>query len=260
MPNIIKPSQYNHIHPRTSNDVEDDNSMFMESKNDRVNTSDSVMLSSAFEKAKKIVDAANNYSLNHIKETTERMNIECAQAKQQSHDEAYSKGISQGKTQGMEIGYKDGFNSGHEEGLKKAMEESQLLFDRLSLTIEALEDSKTTIIEREEENLSDLALQIAELILQKNVEMDKATIASIIDNIVEQNHNKEWIKINISTDVYEALEEVNFSQKMHEISSGVKLYHSKDLSDSDCVIEMVDGVIDASINTQLSKIKTVLKK
>lgn len=248
------------MHPRTSNEVEDNNSMFIESKNGGGNTSDSVMLSSAFEKAKKIVDAANNYSLNHIKETTERMNIECAQAKQQSHDEAYSKGISQGKTQGMEIGYKDGFNSGHEDGLKKAMEESQILFDRLSLTIEALEDSKTTIIEREEENLSDLALQIAEIILQKNVEMDKATIASIIDNIVEQNHNKEWIKINISTDVYEALEEVNFSQKIHEISSGVKLYHSKDLSDSDCVIEMVDGVIDASISTQLSKIKTVLKK
>lgn len=260
MPNVIKPSQYSHMHSRNSNDFAEDSSMSISTKNGNVNASDSVVLSSAFEKAKKIVDAANSYSMNHIKEATERMNVECAQAKQQSHDEAYAKGISQGKTQGMDIGYKDGFQRGYEDGLQKATEESQLLFDRISLTIETLENSRKTLMEREEENLSDLAVQIAELILQKSLDMDKATIASIIENVVEQNHNKEWIKINISNDVYEALEKANFSQKIREVSAGVKLYHSKDLSDSDCVVEMVDGVIDASVNTQFSKIKTVLKK
>ncbi len=248
------------MQPRPLSESEGNSSISIQAEGGKVNANDSVVLSSAFEKAKKIVEAANNYSEQHIKEATERMNLECAQAKQQSHDEAYSKGFSQGKTQGMEVGYSEGFKKGHEEGLRKAMEESKLLFDRLTLTIEALENSKGALLEREEENLSDLAVEIAELILQKSIDMDKTAVSSIVESIVEKNHNKEWIKINISTDVYEALEKANFSEKIKEVSNGVKVYHSKDLSDSDCVIEMVDEVIDASVNTQLSKIKAILKK
>lgn len=260
MRNVIKPSQYTHVQPRSIKSSKNDDPKSFNLDDENISQSDSVVLSAAFEKAKQIVDAANSYSEQHIKEATERMNLECAQAKQQSHDEAFSKGFSQGKAQGIEEGYKHGFKKGHDEGLQNAIEENKVLVDRLNLTIEALENSKKTLIEREEENLSNLAVEIAELILKKSIEMDKTTIKSIIENIVEENHNKEWIKINISTDVYDALERMNFSKKIKAVSSGVKLYHSKDLSDSDCVIEMVDEVVDASVNTQLSKIKAVLKK
>lgn len=260
MPNVIKPSQYSNVQPRANTQMAGESSVAVPIKEGRVNASDSVILSSAFEKAKKIVDAANTYSMNHIKEATERMNIECAQAKQQSHEEAYATGLKQGKEEGMDIGYKDGFKRGYDEGLQKAMQESRLLFDRLSLTIEALENSKATLLESEEQNLSDLAVEIAELILKTSVEADKKTIHSIIEHVVEENRDKEWIKITISADVYEALEKIKFSQKLSEVSSAVKVYHSKELGDSDCVIEVSDGVIDASINTQLSKIKAVMKK
>lgn len=260
MPNVIKPSQYSNVQPRQTADIDKSSMVSMPVKDGKVNASDSVILSSAFEKAKRIVEAANNYSLNHIKETTERMNVECAQMKQQSRDEAYANGLLQGKAEGLDLGYKDGFQQGYNEGLEKALQESKVLFDRLTLTIEALENSKASLIANEEESLSDLAVDIAELILKTSVELDKRTIQSIIESIVEENQNKEWIKINISTDVYEALEKAGFSEKIKTVSNSVKVYHSKELSDSDCVVEVSDAVIDASINTQLSKIKAVLKK
>ncbi|MEG1437433.1 MAG: hypothetical protein RSC30_07630, partial [Oscillospiraceae bacterium] len=149
MPNVIKPSQYSNVQPRTSNCDCNESSVSMPMKDGKVNASDSVVLSSAFEKAKKIVDAANSYSMKHIKEATERMNIECAQVKKQSHDEAYAKGLSQGKSEGMDIGYKDGFQRGYEEGLDKSMQEGKGLFDQLTVTIEALENSKSALLERE---------------------------------------------------------------------------------------------------------------
>ncbi|MEG1178795.1 MAG: FliH/SctL family protein [Oscillospiraceae bacterium] len=257
---MIKPSQYSNVQPRTSNYDCNESSVSMPMKDGKVNASDSVVLSSAFEKAKKIVDAANSYSMKHIKEATERMNIECAQVKKQSHDEAYAKGLSQGKSEGMDIGYKDGFQRGYEEGLDKSMQEGKVLFDQLTLTIEALENSKSALLEREEQNLSDLAIQIAELVIQTSVELDKKTIQPLVERIVEENQSKEWIKVNISTNVYEALEKAGFSKKISTVSSGVKLCQSKELGDSDCVIEISDGVIDASVNTQLSKIKAVLKR
>ncbi len=260
MPNVIKPSQYSNVQPRQSSAEDVNGTVTVSAKSGRVNASDSVVVSSAFEKAKKIVDAANSYSEQHIKETTERMNKECEQVKQQSHDEAYAKGMAQGKAEGLDLGYRDGFQKGYNEGLEKAMQESQLLFDRVSLTIEALENSKATLLEREEQNLSDLGVEIAELILKTSVKLDKTAIQSIVEQVVEENHNKEWIKVNISHDVYEALKKAEFPEKIKEISNGVKLYESKELGDSDCVIEISDAVIDASINTQLSKIKAVLKK
>ena len=77
MPNVIKSSQQNisgsSLHRSNVVKLSDGakiNSVSRESSNI---TSDTVILSSAFEKAKKIVEAANTYSANHIKEATERL-------------------------------------------------------------------------------------------------------------------------------------------------------------------------------------------
>lgn len=261
MPKVIKPSQYNNVSHFTAPIITDEEPASM-TQEDKTSTSEQeqVILSGAFEKAKQIVEAANAYSVKHIKETNERMDEECAQTKQRSYDEGYAKGLTLGREEGLKAGYEEGLKNGYEEGSKRAKEENQDMLDSLTLIFESVENAKKSLIQSEEEKLSDLALEIAETILQKSLASDKKAIDELIESVIEANHNKEWIKINISNEVYDELKKVNFEEKLKAISDGAKLYRSRELSNSECIIETQDEVIDASVETQLNKIKTVLKK
>lgn len=257
MPNVIKPSQYRNVHHVITPIIT--NEKIEPSKQTKPNE-DEDAVTAAFEKAKQIVDAANDYSAKHIKEATERMNEEAAKVKKESYDKAFSRGILDGKQEGSKLGFKEGYQKGYEEGLEKAKAEHKELLNALSLIVDSCENARKSLINREEENLSDLAMQIAETILQKQLKQDKKVMEPIIENLVDANHQKDWIKINVSKDVYDVLKEDNFEEKLKGMCSGVKLNHSRELGNTDCIVETPQEVIDASVTTQLNNIKSVLKK
>lgn len=266
MPNVIKPSQK---YTGNSASFKSSNVVKLSSEGGRINsysngssniTNDAVILSSAFEKAKKIVEAANVYSANHIKEATERMNQECAETKKFTRDEAYASGFSEGKAEGLEAGRAEGYEAGRREAMAEFRETSKGTLERLSGIVSSIDRARMELLAKEEDNLSELAVLIAEKILNQEVEANRAIMGSIISKVVSDNQDQEWIKVNVSTDVYEELEKTFFSERIEELSKNVTICPSRDLSDSDCVIEMPGYVTDASISTQLMKIKSVFKK
>ena len=267
MPNVIKPSQQYSGSTASSSTIRRSNVVKLSSsEGSKINTfqgsssnvtNDTVILSSAFEKAKKIVEAANNYSANHIKETTERMNQECAETKKYTYDEAVASGFAEGKIAGHEEGFATGHEEGYRAGMLEAQKNSKLLVDRLSIIVSSIEKARAELLAKEEDNLSELAIMIAEKVLNQAVDNNRAVMGSIISAVVSDNQDQEWIKINVSEDVYEELEKTFFSERIKEMSDGVTLCPSRDLNDTDCVIEMPGYVTDASIGTQLSKIKKV---
>lgn len=263
--NVIKPSQQNisgapATHRSNVVKLSSDSSMINVFSGESSNiTSDKVILSSAFEKAKKIVDAANTYSANHIKEATEKLNQECAETRKFTYDEAYSLGLTEGKEAGYEDGYTEGKEAGYRDALQKANQDSKPLFEKLQILISSIEKARAELLAKEEDNLSDLAVMIAEKVLNQNIDANRAVMGSIISQVVSDNQDQEWIKVNVSEDVYEELEKSYFAERIRDMSSGVTICPSKDLGDTDCVIEMPGYVTDASVSTQLSKIKAVLR-
>lgn len=266
MPNVIKPSQQNisgSASGHRSNVVKlsgEGSKLNSYSKESSNITSDTVILSSAFEKAKKIVEAANTYSANHIKEATERLNQEVAETKKITRDEAYAIGLSDGKQAGYEIGYNEGKEAGYKEALQEGRENNRALLERLTVIVSSIEKARAELLAREEDNLSDLAVMIAEKVLNQTVDTNRTVMGSIISRVVTDNQDQEWIKVNVSEDVYEDLDKTFFTERIQELNGGVTICPSKDLGDTDCVIEMPGYVTDASISTQLSKIKAVFKK
>ncbi len=267
MPNVIKPSQQNIS--GSSPASHRSNVVKLSGEGAKINTysressnitSDTVILSSAFEKAKKIVEAANTYSANHIKEATERLNQEVAETRKITRDEAYAIGLSEGKEEGYELGYTEGKEAGYRDALREGRENNKALLERLTVIISSIEKARAELLAREEDNLSDLAIMIAEKVLNQTVEVNRTAMGSIISRIATDNQDQEWIKVNVSEDVYEDLDKSFFIERIQELNSGVTICPSKDLGDTDCVIEMPGYVTDASISTQLSKIKAVFKK
>lgn len=266
MPNVIKPSQQN---ISGSSSAHRSNIVKLSGEGSKLNnysrepsniTSDTVILSSAFEKAKKIVEAANTYSANHIKEATERLNQEVAETRKITRDEAYAIGLSEGKEAGYEIGYNEGKEAGYRDAQREGLESNKALLERLTVIVSSIEKARAELLAREEDNLSDLAVMIAEKVLNQTVDANKAVMGSIISRVVTDNQDQEWIKVNVSEDVYEDLDKTFFTERIQELNGGVTICPSKDLGDTDCVIEMPGYVTDASISTQLSKIKAVFKK
>lgn len=140
MPSIIKASQYGDVKKQ---------GISTENLADLLKTSGGMtrheardqhqaIVNDAFQKAKNIVEAAENYSLNQLKESTMRMNEECAQMKIRSYEDGYSQGLEEGKQEGHDLGYEDGY----QQGLLKAQEASMQTRNELNRMLETVENKK----------------------------------------------------------------------------------------------------------------------
>jgi len=169
LPNIIKASQYDGMESKDTYTSNFDHPIQLfsdEMTKSEVRDRHQAIVKDAFQKAKDIVEAAENYSLNQLKESTMRMNEECAQMKMRSYEDGYSQGLVEGKKEGNMLGYQSGF----EAGLKKAEEETRetrtQARDELCLILEAVEKKKTEILNQFEADLEQLAITIAQKVIQ----------------------------------------------------------------------------------------------
>ena len=260
MLNIIKASQYDEM--RSGDALNEPPNHLFQSSSDpmtkrEVRDQHQAIVNDAFKKAKNIVEAAQTYSLNQLKESTMRLNEECAQMKVRSYEEGYDRGLAEGKTEGAALGYQSGF----EEGLTKANQENKAIKDELSQMLETLEKKKTEILNQFEGDLERLAVTIAQKIIIKELSIDETAMQSIILNAMESYRNQEWVRIRVSPNTAELLmkSDRNMMQVLREISDNVKIVSSPEMKDGDCQIDLPDRLIDAGADTQMSSIKAALK-
>jgi flagellar assembly protein FliH len=215
-----------------------------------------LILSNAFNKAKQIMEAAQTYSQSQIKEASERMNLECVQMKRQSHDEGYALGMLEGRNAGKTAGYREGY----EEGLQKAASEDQQKADELSLMLETVEKKKAQILEKFSGELEELAIIIVKKIIKKELSMDEDVMRSIIVNAIDSYRNQDWVRICVSKDTADILLKADNSiiDALKNVSDSVKVVVSPDMSNTDCIIDMPEQLIDAGIDTQLENIQKAL--
>jgi flagellar biosynthesis/type III secretory pathway protein FliH len=227
------------------------------------------IVNDAFKKAKNIVEAAQNYTLNQLKESTMRMNEECAQMKIRSYEDGYSQGLAEGKNEGYSIGYQ----AGYEEGLKRAEKENQTVVEdirraneekekELLNMLKTVENRKTEILERFEADIQHLALTIAQKVIRKEVSVDEKAIKAIILDAMDSYRNQEWVKISVSRNTAELLARADSKlvEALKEVSDNVKIVSSFEMKDGDCQIELPDRLIDAGVDTQMNCIKAALEQ
>lgn len=267
MPSIIKASQYG--------DVKSEGILTGNPANLRKASSDGItkdeardqhqaIVNDAFQKAKNIVDAAQNYSLNQLKESTMRMNEECAQMKIRSYEDGYSQGFTEGKEEGHDLGYREGY----QQGLKKAEGEvreanrqvSEKGRNEISRMLEAIENKKSEVLGKFEADLEGLSIAIAQKIIKKELSTDETAIRSIIQNVLETYRDQAWVKITVSPTNAELLTKADRSiiQSLQDVSANVKIVASPKMNEGDCEIDLPDRLIDAGTDTQLNEIKAAI--
>lgn len=260
LPKIIKASEYVTI--KNGNAFPSNNPSLSPSvkKSDERMQSDPeeehrAILNQAFQKAQQIMEAAQNYSANKVKESTQRMNGEAALVMAQSREEGYRKGFAEGKKDGNEQGYREGY----QDGFQKAEDENKATLDELAGMLETVERMKTEILQRFEDDIKQLSFAIAEKVIRKEISLDAKAMQSIIVKAMDSYRNQEWVRINVSPNTKSLLADSSLLKALQEVSDNVKIEAFAEMNDGDCKIEMQNQLIDAGVDTQLNNIKNELQ-
>jgi flagellar assembly protein FliH len=252
LPNVIKASEYVAIKngqafPANSRDLRTAQGVQDEQQ---------IIVDKAHQEAQQLIEAAQTYSMNKVKESAQRMNEEAAQVWARSHEEGYEKGLSEGQKTGTELGYKNGY----EQGLAKAEEQNKATLAELTTMLEIAEKMKTEILQKFEDDIGQLAVAIAEKIIKKELSIDAKAMQEIILNAMDCYTNQGWIKIFVSKETKSQLLNADNSiiEALREVSENVKIEVSPDMKSGDCKIELPDRMVDAGVDTQMTRIKQAL--
>ena len=166
--------------------------------------------------------------------------------------------------QGREEGYRDGIEKGREEAYKEIKDtegvKSMEYLNEIKGVINALSDEKEKILAQYKLNLVDIAITVAEKVIQVSLKTSGEIIERMILSATERLASKEWVKIYISKTDAELMMEggLDIIHTLSNLSDNIKVIPMEKENQGTCIIEFPDEIIDASANTQVENIREII--
>ncbi len=163
----------------------------------------------------------------------------------------------------------EGYRIGYAEGTAKAMEDA--VRDR-EATAARLEKEVAGFLEkanmaREEmllqtrEELLDLCITIAEKVVRVSLRSSSEVIVRMIQTATERLKRQEWVHIYISGCSAKGAAQISpaLTTALGALSQHVKIVPMGDDESGTCIVETPEEIIDASVSTQMSNIRDILR-
>ena len=152
-----------------------------------------------------------------------------------------------------EVAKQEGYN----EGLNQAKKDIEDLREKFS----EFYNYKDEVFQKVSECIMDISVEIAKKIINKEIETDKNAIISIIKGVVEEvNKTEDKITLKVMPKDVELVRD-----KLPELFSGdyyeakILVVPDNNIKDGGVIVETSNGIIDATIATQLAIIEKALK-
>lgn len=162
----------------------------------------------------------------------------------------------------------EGYRDGYAQGIAKAMDDS--IRDR-EATAARLEKEVQTFLEkaslaREEmilqsrDELLELCLAIAEKVVRISLKSSSEVIVRMIQTATERMRRQEWVHIYISGCDTRQVAQISpaLTTTLGALSQHIKVVPMGDDEIGTCIVETPEEIADASVSTQMSKIRDVL--
>ncbi|PLR97276.1 flagellar assembly protein FliH [Bacillus sp. T33-2] len=152
-----------------------------------------------------------------------------------------------------------GFEKGVLEGRKQGYSEYQATIQQAREVVESAKKDYHDHIEASEKTILQLGLKVAERILGKRIKEHGEDFLSLVKRALKDAREYRDIQLHVHPVHYGFL----LSQK-EELSAvfpketDFYIFPDDDLSEGDCIIESINGRIDASVDSQLQEIKEKL--
>jgi flagellar assembly protein FliH len=153
-----------------------------------------------------------------------------------------------------DIAKKDGYN----EGIQSASKDLQTLKENFSEFF----NYKEQVFDKVSECILDIAVEIAKKIINKEIETDKEYIIPVIKAAIEEvnkTENKITLKV-MPKDVEIVRDKVADIFSNDYFEAKISVIPDTEIKEGGVIVETSNGIIDASITTQLTIIENALKK
>ncbi|HAQ41601.1 MAG TPA: hypothetical protein DCM73_12750 [Clostridiales bacterium] len=203
-----------------------------------------------------ILKEAHDEALKIINTAKRNAQEEIAQCKKRGYEEGYNAGMEIGKNKG----HSEGYEIGKIEVTEKLQRQNESRINEITEMLCAVEDEKEEIISQYEKDLTKLAIDIAEKIIRHKIDSRDSSVAGIIEGVIKDYRNVEWIKVYISNsdDAIALQADKKLINELNKISNDVKIEVSEELEEGSAIVETPDGIVDASISTQLKNLKEMV--
>jgi len=147
------------------------------------------------------------------------------------------------------------YNEGYERGVQEKAEEIQSLINKNEKFLHDINILITEKLQKFEKNLTELSVEIASKVLARKLDEDDQCIADLIRKAVDEVKNSEWISITLSEELKQVLGGLEEELRRGRFAGKLDIMF-KEAPRGTCIVETPDGVIDASIHTQIENLKS----
>lgn len=147
------------------------------------------------------------------------------------------------------------FAMGYNEGFEKTKEELLGCTEKLNDSLQQIITNHEESLQQIKKDIEKISLAIAEKILQKQLEVDDFAMLNLIEELISENKQSSFIKVEISDQMEHLVDHVQtlFAKKYPQLSVS-----KANRPQGACIVDTPDGVIDASIQTQLENIRKAI--
>ncbi len=180
-------------------------------------------------------------------------------ARQEVHQEA-EQIFAASREEGYRAGYANGLEQAALEGKRQREEQAAALEAEIQTFLEKASTSLDQHLDRNADDLRDLALSVAEKVVCISLRSSTEVISRMIQTALDKCKRREWIHIYIAEcDAHRMMEiPASLTATLSALSERVRIIPMADDESGTCIIEMPDEIVDASASTQLSNIRGLL--
>ena len=181
------------------------------------------------------------------------------QARDEADQEA-KKVFAKAREEGYQEGYVAGMAQAAGESRQAREEQAARLEEEIHRFMEHAGVALDRQMDQSVDDLRDLAMAVAEKVICVSLKSSADVIARMIQAAIDKRKKKEWVHIYIAECDAKRLTQLpaTLTGALSALSDRVRIIPMADDESGTCIIEMPDEIVDASVSTQLSNLRTIL--
>lgn len=183
---------------------------------------------------------------------------------------AEARAAAKAEQEEIRMGARDeGYREGYAQGTARAMEDAQRDMEataaRLEKDVQAFLEkanmARDEVLRQSQDELLDLCIAIAEKVVRVSLKSSSEVIVRMIQTATERLKRQEWVHIYISGCDTRGLAQISpaLTTALGALSQHVKIIPMGDDEGGTCIVETPEEIIDASVSTQMTNIRDLLR-
>ena len=163
----------------------------------------------------------------------------------------------------------EGYREGYAQGIARAMEDAvrdreataQRLEGEVQAFLEKADMAREEVMRQSQDELLDLCIAVAEMVVRVSLKSSSEVIVRMIQTATERLKRQEWVHIYISGCDTKGMAQISpaLTTALGALSQHVKIIPMGDDEGGTCIVETPEEIIDASVSTQMSNIRDLLR-